>query len=203
MKRRNNNTRCRADYYARKAQKEKFPARSVYKLEEIQEKYRVIRPAARVLDLGCSPGSWLLYAAKLVGPKGRVIGVDIKEVKIPLPENACTHVGDVTAMDDLLALIGTGFGAVISDMASSTTGYKDVDAVRSYYLCCAALEVADTLLDPGGSFVCKIFQGEDFTAFSDSVRVRFDQRRIFKPQTCRKDSREIYIIGLGKKMREE
>ncbi|NOY70730.1 MAG: RlmE family RNA methyltransferase [Deltaproteobacteria bacterium] len=199
MKRRNNNSRSRADFYARKAQKENFPARSVYKLEEIQAKYRVIRPAARVLDLGCSPGSWLLYAAKIVGPKGMVVGVDLKEVNISLPVNVRAHVGDVTAVDDLLPVIGSRFDAVISDMAPATTGRKDVDAARSYNLCRAALDTAEATLAPGGSFVCKIFQGEDFTAFSDSVLVRFDARRIFKPQTCRKDSREIYIIGLGRK----
>lgn len=203
MKRRNNNSRSRADFYARKAKKEKFPARSVYKLEEIQRKYPVIRKGGRVLDLGCSPGSWLLYAAKLAGPRGMVMGVDVKQVNIPLPANAHTHVGDVTAIDDLLPVIGAGFDAVISDMSPATTGRKDVDATRSYNLCCAALDMADAVLVPGGSFVCKIFQGEDFPVFSDAVRVRFDTRRIFKPQTCRKDSREIYIIGLGKKIRGE
>jgi len=202
MKRRKHNSRRRADFYARKAQKEKYPARSVYKLEEIQDKFRIIRPADRVLDLGCSPGSWLLYAAGLVGQEGRVVGVDLKEVKVSLPPHACAHVGDVTDLDSLLPLIGSGFDSVISDMAPSTTGYKDVDAARSYHLCCAALEVADEVLTAGGNFVCKIFQGEDFPAFSESVRVRFARRKVFKPKTCRKDSREIYIIGLGRKPKE-
>ena len=91
------------------------------------------------------------------------------------------------------------FNVILSDMAPATTGSKHVDSARSYNLCQAALSIAQTLLRPGGSFVCKIFQGEGFKEFSDSVRSIFRSHKIFKPQASRKASKEIYIIGLGKK----
>jgi 23S rRNA (uridine2552-2'-O)-methyltransferase len=187
-----------ADHYTQKAQKEHYPARSVYKLQEIQSKTRIIKKGDRVLDLGCSPGSWLLYAAQVVGEKGRVIGIDLKPVNIPLPPHAQAYIADIFAIDDALSdAIGHDFNAVISDMAPDTTGTKDVDAARSAALCEAALSVAKERLVVGGTFICKIFQGPDFKAFSDTVKQAFGQHKIFKPQSCRKASREIYIIGTG------
>ena len=203
MKRSKCNTRSRPDFYAQRAKKEKFPARSVYKLEEMQRKYRLIRRGDKVLDLGCSPGSWLLFIAKATGDKGRVVGIDKKRITIDLPPNVQAYRGDITDMDDeLRAAVGDGYHVVVSDMAPATIGRKDVDAARSYALCLTALEIADNVLRPGGAFVCKIFQGEDFKAFSEAVRIRFKMHKIFKPQSCRKDSKEIYIIGMGKKSEE-
>ncbi|MDM8522826.1 RlmE family RNA methyltransferase [Desulfococcaceae bacterium HSG8] len=186
------------DHYTRKAQKEKFPARSVYKLQEIQKKNNLIKKRNKVLDLGCSPGSWLLYAAELVGNKGAVVGVDLKPVSIELPAHVRVCAGDVFS-DELVQSLGKGFHVVISDMAPATTGNKHADAARSFELCQAALSIAKEVLIPGGSFVCKIFQGEDFKTFSDSVRALFKKHKIFKPQSSRKASKEIYIIGIGKK----
>ena len=187
------------DHYSRKARKERFPARSVYKLKEIQQKYRLIRRGDRVLDLGCSPGSWLVYAAELTGKAGEVIGVDLKPVSVALPSQARTHQLDILAQEEAsLEALGGEFSVVLSDMAPSTTGSKAVDGARSYALCEAALSVASAKLKPGGSFVCKILQGEDFKTFLDSVRERFNGCRIFKPQSSRKASKEIYVIGLGK-----
>lgn len=198
------NTRSRPDFYARQAKKEKFPARSVYKLEEMQKKYRLIRRGDKVLDLGCSPGSWLLFIAKTTGDKGRVVGIDKKRITIDLPPNVVTYRGDIADMDDeLRASVGDGYHVVVSDMAPATIGRKDADAARSYALCLKALELAEIVLRPGGTFVCKIFQGEDFKAFSEAVRARFTAHKIFKPQSCRKDSKEIYIIGMGKKAEEK
>ena len=203
MKRSKSNTRGRPDFYARQAKKDNFPARSIYKLEEMQRKYRLIRRGDKVLDLGCAPGSWLLFIAKVTGDKGRVVGIDKKQITIGLPSHVEVHRGDITDMDDeLRASVGNGYHAVVSDMAPATTGRKEVDAARSYELCLTALDIAETVLRPGGAFVCKIFQGEDFKAFSEAVRARFDAHKIFKPQSCRKDSSEIYIIGMGKKVEE-
>ncbi len=188
-----------ADHYTRKAQKEKYPARSVYKLQEIQKKSRIIARGNRVLDLGCAPGSWLLYAAELAGPSGRAVGIDLQPVTIQLPAHAEAHVGDIRELgDDLWERVGAPFDAVLSDMAPATTGNKDVDAARSLDLCEAAFTTAKDRLTPGGAFVCKIFQGEDFKTFSDRVRGAFKQHKIYKPQSSRKASREIYIIGSGK-----
>ena len=188
------------DHYSRQAKKDRFPARSVYKLQEIQRKHTLIAPGDRVLDLGCSPGSWLLYAAALTGKQGTVVGIDLKPVTVDLPKQVTVHTADVLAMEaEHLETLEKDFNVVLSDMAPATTGIKTVDAARSYGLCEAALSTARYCLLPGGSFVCKIFQGQDFNQFDDLVKTVFENRKIFKPQSSRKASREIYIIGIRKK----
>jgi len=188
------------DHYSRRAKKERLPARSVFKLQEIQSKHHLIKKGDKVLDLGCAPGSWLLYAANLTGNKGQVVGIDLKPVAEKVPPHVRIYNGDILTLDDrFFESLGKDFNVVVSDMSPATTGNKHVDSARSYNLCQAALSIAQTLLIPGGSFVCKIFQGEDFKEFSDSVRSVFKSHKIFKPQASRKASKEIYIIGLGKK----
>ena len=187
------------DHYSTQAKKENFPARSVYKLKEIHQKYNLIKKGVRVLDLGCSPGSWLIYAAELTGKKGRVIGVDLKPLSVKIPSNSRVYTADILSIgDEFYELTGKDFNVILSDMAPATTGNKSVDAARSFNLCEAALIIAQKALMPGGSFVCKIFQGEDFNKFSDLVKADFKKSRIFKPQSSRKASKEIYIIGLDK-----
>jgi 23S rRNA (uridine2552-2'-O)-methyltransferase len=187
------------DHYSRKAKKEHFPARSVYKLKEIQRKHSLIKKGDRILDLGCSPGSWLLYSAELSGKNGEVVGVDLKPVSIAVPSHVTIYQFDILSREKAyFQSIGMDFNVVLSDMAPATTGNKTVDSARSFNLCQAALSIAKAKLILGGCFVCKIFQGEDFKAFADSVRVCFTTHRIFKPQSSRKASKEIYIIGLGK-----
>ncbi len=191
------------DHYSRKAQKEKFAARSVYKLAEIQQKHRLIRKGDRVLDLGCAPGSWLQFAAQQTGKGGQVVGVDLKPVTIGLPETVQVITGDInTLFDEDDHRLAIRFKVVLSDMAPATTGNKHADSVRSFALCETALAVAAKVLQPGGHFVCKIFQGEDFKAFCDKVKTRFDRMHIFKPQSSRKGSKEIFVIGLGRKKDE-
>jgi len=188
------------DHYSRRAKKERFPARSVFKLQEIQRKHHLIKKGDKILDLGCAPGSWLLYAANLTGNKGQVVGIDLKPVAEKVPSHVSIYIGDILTLDDrFFESLGKDFNVVVSDMSPATTGNKHVDSARSYNLCQAALSIAQTLLIPGGSFVCKIFQGEDFKEFSDSVRSVFKILKIFKPQASRKASKEIYFIGLGKK----
>lgn len=187
------------DHYTRRAQKESYAARSVYKLAEIQKKHRLIKKRDRVLDLGCAPGSWLQFAAEQTGDKGKVVGVDLKPVIIKLPDNVEVVTGDIdTLFQDGHPALGPGFSVVLSDMAPATTGNKHADAVRSFVLCKTALNVANKVLRPGGHFLCKIFQGEDFKAFCDNVKKRFDKMHIFKPQSSRKGSKEIFVIGLKK-----
>ena len=188
------------DHYSEQARKEHYPARSVYKLKEAQKKFRFIKRGDWVLDLGCSPGSWLLYAAELTGKQGRVLGIDLESVTCQMPPQAETLTADVLTIDrdwfekqDLL----NNFDVVLSDMAPATTGNKMLDATRSFQLCEAALNVAEMALKPGGSFICKIFQGEEFKIFSGSVKNRFRTHRIFKPQSSRKESKEIFVVGLG------
>jgi len=191
------------DHYTKKARKEKHPARSVYKLKEIQQKYRVLKKGQRVLDLGCAPGSWLLYAAGIVGDNGRVVGIDKKPVTVNVPANVTTISTDINSLGkERIPLVTNGFHVVLSDMAPSTTGNKTVDAARSTGLCEAALDTAKMQLAPGGAFICKIFQGGDTTAFVDAVRASFETVKMLKPKSSRKASKEIFIIGLGKKQEE-
>lgn len=186
------------DHYTRKARKDRYPARSVYKLKEIQNKFRIIKKGDRVLDLGCAPGSWLLYAAELTGPKGEVVGIDQKQVAIPMPEHVKVLTGDaLDEIDTVVGMLGRGYDAVISDMAPVTTGNRTVDAARSIGLCEAALNLAGEILKPGGSFLCKVFQSGEVKPFSDAVRQRFSREKTFKPQSSRKASREIFIIGIN------
>ena len=183
------------DHYTRQAKKERFPARSVYKLQEIQQKHQLIKKGYKVLDLGCAPGSWLLYAAKITGDQGRIVGIDLKPVPVQMPVQAQIITADVFTLD--VESLGNDFNVVLSDMAPATTGRKDVDAARSYNLCETALNIGRRVLLPGGSFTCKIFQGPDFKTFTDNVKACFKDIKIFKPRSSRKASREIYIIGLG------
>jgi len=188
------------DHYSRQAKKERFPARSVYKLKEMQKKYHLIKKGDNVLDLGCYPGSWLLYAADLTGDRGRVVGIDLEPVTLKLPSHVRVYTGDILSMEDaFFKSLGNHFNLVISDMAPATTGNKHVDSARSYRLCETALSIAQTVLIPGGSFACKIFHGADFTLFTNAVKSAFTKHNIFKPQSSRKASKEIFIIGLGKK----
>jgi len=188
------------DHLTRKARSENYPARSIYKLEEIQNRFKVIKKNDQVLDLGCAPGSWLLYAAKQVGKGGSVSGIDLKQIDIKLPGNV------LAIQDDILRLKDTfffnkdkKFNIVLSDMAPATTGRKDVDALKSFELCNMALKVTDDFLTASGNFVCKIFQGDDFNSFQKNVKSRFKECKVFKPKSCRKQSKEIYIIAKGRK----
>lgn len=186
------------DHLTRKARSENYPARSVYKLKEIQKKFQVMKKKDSVMDLGCSPGSWLLYAGEVIGPAGTVLGVDLKPVDIYLPAHVSAIQGDI--MDsEWMPEKDKRFHTVLSDMAPATTGRKDVDALRSVELCEMALESARGALVPGGNFVCKIFQGNEFAAFQKKVKKYFKSCKVFKPESCRKQSKEIYIIAKDRK----
>ncbi|BBO77359.1 ribosomal RNA large subunit methyltransferase E [Desulfosarcina widdelii] len=189
-----------ADHYTRQAKKENFAARSVYKLQEIQKKYSILSRGARVLDLGCAPGSWLQFAARQVGPGGLVVGIDLTPVTIQLPETVTVITGDVANLEGHLAELGQArFDAVLSDMAPATTGNRHVDQARSLGLCEMALYIAENHLVPGGHFVCKIFQSGDTKTFTEAVKSRFQRQNALRPKSTRKTSREVFIIGLQKR----
>lgn len=189
-----------ADHYTRQAKKDNYAARSAYKLQEIQKKHKILNKGARVLDLGCAPGSWLQFTVKMIGPTGRLVGIDLSPVTLTMPENVTVITGDVADIEGHLnELDQTRFDLVLSDMAPATTGNRLVDEARSMGLCEAALYIAEKKLVSGGSFVCKIFQGSEFKLFTDKVRGRFQRQLAFRPQSTRKASREVFVIGLGKK----
>ena len=157
MKRRSKSKNKWADHYTHKARKDKYPARSVYKLKEIQQRFRLIRPGDYILDLGCFPGSWTRLAAQLTGVRGSVVGIDLKVVTAPMPANVRTIVQDFLAMEDAAwQALNPPFNVLLSDMAPATTGNKHVDTARSLALCEHALAATASHLRSGGHFVCKI-----------------------------------------------
>jgi 23S rRNA (uridine2552-2'-O)-methyltransferase len=189
--------RKRHDVFFNRAREGGYAARSVFKLEDIDRRYRVIRRGERVLDLGCRPGSWLKYAAGVVGPHGAVVGLDRSELPAPVP-GARALVGDVfTATDEELLGHLRAFDVVLSDMAPDTTGIRGTDQARSAALVEEALARAERLLAPGGAFVAKIFQGPDVTAIRKRMAARFSEVHLYKPEASRASSTELYLVGKG------
>lgn len=183
-----------------KAKRENFAGRAIYKLEEIDKRFRLIKPGMRVLDLGCWPGSWLQYAANKAGPEATLIGVDLKAVEIALPSTVQTFVGDVNKLklDRLVERFGP-FDLVLSDMAPNTTGNKDYDIPTSEDLFLRALDIASATLRVGGHFAAKVFQGGRFPELIREVEARFQQGKAYRCEHTRKQSREQYIVGRGLK----
>lgn len=188
-----------ADHYTRRARKENWLARSVYKLEEIDKSFKIIRSGHRLLDLGCYPGSWSQYGLKGVGPRGEVTGLDVKEPTHFSATNFRFVEADVLTIDPhwLLEQIGLQ-DAVISDLAPQTTGIRIADTTRSLELAEKALEITLLVLKKKGHFLCKIFEGEELKAFRDQIGVYFDRTRLIRPSAVRRGSREVYALGLGR-----
>jgi 23S rRNA (uridine2552-2'-O)-methyltransferase len=192
--------RNRHDAAYLRAKRENFAARAVYKLEEIDQKFRLIKPGMAILDLGCWPGSWLQYAVQKAGPEATLVGIDLDAVEIALPPNVHTFVGDVTKLklERLVERFGR-FDLVLSDMAPNTTGNKDFDIPTSEDLFLRALEIASATSRVGGHFCAKVFQGGRFAELLREVEARFQQARAFRCEHSRRTSREQYVIGRGLK----
>lgn len=188
------------DYYFKKAKAENYPARSVYKLQEIQKQCSILGPGQTVLDLGAAPGSWTLFCAEKVGANGRVLAVDLNPPGISFPPTV-TFVEDdaFSPGPELLAALEdhAPFDVVVSDMAPKTTGVKFADQANSLELCRRALEMARTWLKPGGRLVVKIFQGPDVKDFETDMRRSFATVKAVKPKSSRPESKEIFFVGLG------
>jgi len=190
----------RKDYYFNKAKKQNFAARSVYKLEEINKRLRIIKGGDQILDLGAAPGSWSQYCSAAIGPAGRVLGIDLQKIEISLPNGHFVQ-GDIHEANwpELIAQFGLKekFEVVISDMAPNTTGIKITDQARSLELCEMAFQAACDFLKPGGHFVCKVFESGDTKAFRDKVGMRFKKIEIIRPKSTRKESIEFFLIGIS------
>jgi 23S rRNA (uridine2552-2'-O)-methyltransferase len=188
------------DHYAKKARKENFVARSVYKLKEIDDKYRLIRKGDQVLDLGASPGSWSQYTSEKIGLQGKLLGIDLKKVFLALP-NAVFMKGDMLTLEMGPVLEEKGFSkpfdVVISDMAPDTTTSRFTDQMKSLELCEMALATACRFLRPGGNFVCKIFESNEGNEFRKSLKDYFEEVHIMRPKSVQKSSKEIFLIGKG------
>jgi 23S rRNA (uridine2552-2'-O)-methyltransferase len=212
------------DFWAQKAQKEEYPARSVYKLKEIDDKYRLFKPEAaahklglpnlpgtglpglRVLDLGAAPGSWSLYVLRRYAKIILLAAVDLLPLSTRYDnglfdrKNFFFIQGDFTdrAVKDELIRRGP-YTALISDAAPGTTGSRTVDTLRSLALAEEVLAYAEETLVPGGNLALKVFQGGDTAALLKRIKEQFDSAKSFKPAACRSESFETYFIGLGKR----
>jgi 23S rRNA (uridine2552-2'-O)-methyltransferase len=189
----------RHDSFHRRAKEQGFAARSVFKLEEIDQRLKLFRAGGRVLDLGCKPGSWLQYAAKKVGPQGALVGIDRTPLDVEIP-GARIEVGDVFEVS-LEVLKGPldGFDVVLSDMAPDTSGVRSMDQARSEALFERALWIAEQTLARGGHFVGKLFMGPDWKNLQTRVRQGFGEVKTIKPASSRKESIEQYVCGLGRR----
>jgi len=189
----------RADHFTLAAKSQGYPARSVFKLEEIDRRIRLLSPGMHVLDLGACPGSWMLYASQKVGRGGKVLAIDLKPIEVPIPVNAEFILGDALALDNDALAAFAPYDVVLSDMAPNTTGNRLGDQTRSYELFMRALAVAEKLLKPGGAFVGKIFMGEDFMSAKQALKRVFDEDRALRPEGTRTTSYELFLVGLAKK----
>lgn len=190
------------DRFFKQAKADGYAARSAYKLKHIQEKFRLIRPGDRVLDLGCAPGSWMQVAAELAGPRGDVAGIDLQPTDAELPAHASSTIADIfkSTPEQLLALgrsPGRRFNVVLSDMAPSTTGDPGGDHFRSVELCRRVLTLLPSTLAPGGHSAMKVFEGEAYPTLLREVARVFELAKGFKPEATRQVSREMFIVAKG------
>jgi len=188
------------DHYFLKAKAQNYPSRAVYKLKEIDAKFKLFQAGMKVLDLGAAPGSWSLAASERIGATGCVLACDLLTPTIVFPANVRFVSADVFALsaafEEALATL-VPFDVVLSDMAPNTSGTGFSDQARSHALSCEAFKLAQRCLRPGGSFVVKIFMGAEVQAFLADLRRHFSSVKGFKPKSSRPESRETFYVGLG------
>ena len=190
------------DEYVKRAQREGYRSRAVYKLDEIQQKDRIIKPGMAIVDLGAAPGGWSQYASGLVGRKGRIVAMDILPMD-PLPGVTFVQ-GDFREEDVLGELLqvleGQETDLVISDIAPNISGMEAVDQPRAMYLAELAVDFAERVLRPEGDLLMKVFQGEGFDALLKDLRGRYQKVVMRKPRASRPRSREVYALARGRKI---
>ncbi|NQY35750.1 MAG: 23S rRNA (uridine(2552)-2'-O)-methyltransferase RlmE [Alteromonadaceae bacterium] len=190
------------DEYVKKAQKLGLRSRAVFKIEEINNKDKLIKPGMKVVDLGAAPGGWSEYAVKAVGDKGQVVACDILSMDpIAGVDFLQGDFREEVVLDALLnRIMGKNIDVVMSDMAANMTGNESADSARSMYLVELALEMCHQVLKKNGSFVVKVFQGEGFEQFMKETRAVFSSVKTRKPQSSRARSREVYLVATGFKL---
>lgn len=184
------------DHWAQKAKDAGYEARSVYKLEEVQRRFRVLARGQRVVDLGCYPGSWSRYALERIGPDGVLVGVDLQAPVFSGAVWIDRSVYEVTA-EELTEALGGPADVVLSDMAPATMGDKFTDHIAQIDLARRALRLATEVLVPGGVFVCKVFEGGEAKAFENEARAVFGKVKRVRPDAVRKVSREWFLVATG------
>lgn len=190
------------DTFYKKAKKEGYRARSAYKLEEVQQKYRLIKPGDRVLDLGAAPGGWLQKESALVGPGGLVIGLDILRMEpLPLPNLVLKNgdIRDLHVADFLAELAIPSFDVVTSDIAPNLSGVREVDHANMMDLYEAVMRVVEEGLKKGGNFLVKVFVSPEFKDMTSELKLDFAGVIIFKPKASRDVSSEVYLVCTGKR----
>jgi 23S rRNA (uridine2552-2'-O)-methyltransferase len=193
------NPYAKPDAKTKAAKAQGFPARSVFKLEEIDRRVRLLKGGQKVLDLGAAPGSWSLYASQKVGPAGRVFAIDLQPIRQPFPPNVRVVQGDALTLENASLAEFAPYDVVLSDMAPNTSGSKVRDHAYSFELCMRALEVAHALGKPGSHFVAKIFMSEDFQTARRVAGERYERCQVIRPEGTRQQSSEVFIVGLGLK----
>jgi 23S rRNA (uridine2552-2'-O)-methyltransferase len=186
------------DPYVARAKREGYRSRAAFKLLEIDEKYNILKPGQRIVDLGAAPGGWSQIAAKKVGPKGKVVGIDL----LPIDPMAGVDFIELDFLDEsapgkLIDLLGGPADVVMSDMAANTTGHKKTDHLRIIGLAEAAIYFAREILAPGGAFVAKVFQGGTESQLLTDLKRDFAVVRHVKPAASRADSAELYVLATG------
>lgn len=188
------------DHYFNKAKKENYLARSIYKLEEIDNKYNVLAKNNNVLDLGYHPGSWIQYTSKKVLPDGIVVGIDIKEVnkKVEMISNVSVFQKDINDVKSLAELgVDEKFDVVVSDMAPNTTGIRSVDQDRSLNLVEMVFYHLPNFLKTNGNLVIKVFDGHQAQQYLKAQKNQFKKFHYLKPKSTRSVSKEFFVIGIG------
>jgi 23S rRNA (uridine2552-2'-O)-methyltransferase len=190
------------DKYFHKAKQDGFRARSAYKLKEIQEKFKLIKKADKVLDIGCAPGSFLQVLSDIVGPKGTIVGIDIIPVtKLP-QKNIVTFQGDIREIDIIetyTPYAAEGFDVITCDISPNISGIREVDDRNVSELYNVVQNLVVTTLKKGGHFILKAFFSDDFKAVKSNLTILFRTVSVFKPAASRSSSSEIYLVAIGKK----
>ena len=187
-----------SDPYVARAKREGFRSRAAYKLAEIDDKFHLLKPGGRVVDLGAAPGGWSQIAARRVGPQGRVVAIDVLDMdEIPSVEFARLDFLDNAAPDKLKAMLGGPADVVLSDMAANATGHRQTDHLKIMALVEAAAEFATEVLRPGGSFLAKVIQGGTEGALLAALKRDFTTVKHVKPAASRSDSAELYVLATG------
>ena len=192
------NSYSKPDHYAQKAKSEGYAARSVYKLQSINQRAQIFRPGMKVVDLGCFPGSWSKYAIEKIGRSGSLVGVDFQAPVISGGHFLPKSIYDVTH-DELVEILGGEADVVMSDMAPNTKGTRDADHYGQIELVRAALDVARRICKEGGSFVCKVFEGPDAQDVQQETKQLFRKVKRMRPDAVRKESREWFLVGQERK----
>ena len=186
------------DHWFNQAKRDGYRSRAAYKLIQIDDRRKVLRKGDVVLDLGCTPGSWLQVAAARVGPRGQVWGIDLKPTKPhDLPEHVHVLHGDAAQLAEAGLPTDVRFDAIVSDMMPNTTGTRDTDHFRSLGVCEMALWLCPQWLKPGGNLVMKVLEGSQMPELLKNTRALFDKVKPFKPEASRSDSTEIFVVAHG------